>query len=160
MPRPRDYDDAAKASNKKWYLANRERVLERMREYQRANFVPRHLKPVEIADFERERDRDYWHTVRNGKKTAIVKTVVKTIKEKPVKPPKPPKPPKVVRPPPDPKPKSGNKPYFVYEKEELPLNTFGLKSMTWAQQQKLLENCPLGFVDLTTAVPSFRMEFD
>ncbi|MFZ4598707.1 MAG: hypothetical protein ACOYNN_08695 [Terrimicrobiaceae bacterium] len=156
MPRPRDYDDAAKASNKKWYLANRERVLERMREYQRANFVPRHLKPAEIADFERERDRDYWHHVRNAGKTAIVKTVVKTIKEKPVKPAKPLKPIKEK----EVSKRQLPKPYIIYEKEELPSDTFGIKHMRHDQKQKLLATCPLGFIDLTTAVPSFTCKFE
>ena len=151
-----EYTDAAKEANRKWYLANREYVIQRMKERQRANFIPRHLKPAEQIEFEREKDRDYWHHVRNAGKTAIVKTVVKPVKEKP---PKVPKPPKAQRLPPDPKTKKGTKPYFVYEKEELPSETFGVKNMRHDQKQKLLETCPKGFVDLAAAVPTFRVEF-
>ena len=71
-----EYTDAAKKANRRWYLANKEYVIERMKERQRANFVPRHLKPAEQIEFERERDRDYWHHVRNAGKTAIVVVAV------------------------------------------------------------------------------------
>ena len=52
------------------------------------------------------------------------------------------------------------RPYVVYEKEELPLDTFGIKNMNHDQKQRLLNTCPKGFVDLTTTIPSFRVEFN
>lgn len=141
------YTDSQRRQNQIYYLENRERLLELSKLRAATKYVARDEMSAEELEAKREYDRIWYHL--NRKKPTCLKPKVPPA-PKPLKPIKEKKVSKRRLP----------RPYIIYEKEELPSDTFGIKHMRHDQKQKLLDTCPLGFVDLTTAVPSFTCKFE
>lgn len=122
-----------KVDRREYYLTNRDRIRDQAKLY-------RETHKEEVKAYQQQ------YYLKKIKPFLLTR-------QKPVKPPKPPKPPKV----PKNLPVSDSRklPKPVYEHEEYP---FGVPN-DFHKRKKLLETCPLGFLEDTRENP-FQMSFE